>query len=297
MIRDLRSMGPRTTAPPSSPAVAFSRDLITQSGTGADSSTRTGRAFTIGVTSPRLLTCKRGLAAHLAAQLATMTKSEDLSVCVVDADVESRDVGARFGVTDPVLLDLAKMVAVGTQQKRVEEIVTRLDPPGLSVLPTKLPPPALLPLLRTKTSALLAPLGTAYDFLVIDTSVGLGVETPEWDRTILAHIDVLLVAVTADPAAFGGALRYLNALAAAQAKGTLPSTFEVQLVLTGSDYDGSRTLLDEDALDRKLAGLPIIGSVPQLWGRQRPDGPLGADLDAGLRDRLAAVLRSLTGLE
>jgi hypothetical protein len=71
----------------------------------------------------------------------------------------------------------------------------------------------------------------------------------------------------------------------------------VQLVLTGSDYDGSRTLLDEDALDRKLAGLPIIGSVPQLWGRQRPDGPLHAEMDAALRDRLAAVLRSLTGLE
>jgi cellulose biosynthesis protein BcsQ len=297
MIRDLRSMGPRVGAPPNGPGVAFSRDLITHTGATSESSTRTRRAFTIGVTSPRLLTCKRGLAAHLAAQLATMIQGEDLSVCVVDADVESRDIGARFGVNDPVLLDLAKTVTASNPRARVEDIVTRLDPPGLSVLPTKMPPPALLPLLRTKTSTLLTPLGTAYDFLVIDASVGLGIETPDVDRAILAHIDVLLVAVTADPAAFGGALRYLNALAAAQAKGALPSTFEVQLVLTGSDYDGSRTLLDEDALDRKLAGLPIIGSVPQLWGRQRPDGPLGADMDADLRDRLGAVLRALTGLE
>jgi MinD-like ATPase involved in chromosome partitioning or flagellar assembly len=296
MIRDLRAAPPYL---PNSPSLAFARGLITEPATtdGRDTPARTRRAFTIAVTSPRLLTCKRGLAAHLAAQLAIMGRADDETVCVVDADVESRDIGARFGVTSPVLLDVAKMMGVAGTTTQVEQIVSRVDPPGLSVLPTRPPEAALLPLLQSKTATLLGPLATAFDYLVVDAPVGLGVEAPERDRAVLDNVDALVVAVAADPATFGSALRYLSALGDAVRRGSLPSTFEIHIVLTGSDVDGSRSLLDEDGLERKLEGLPVIGAVPQLWGRQRPNGPFDLDLDVALRERLTDIARTIIAFE
>jgi MinD-like ATPase involved in chromosome partitioning or flagellar assembly len=296
MIRDLRAAPPQMPAS-TTQALAFSRGAITDPNAHADA-LRTRRAFTIAVTAPRLITCKRGFAAHLAVQLGELVRAEGATTCVVDADVESRDIGVRFGVDGPVLLDIAKRVAVTTNDVHVEDLITRLDQFNLSVLPTQPPQPALLPLLRTKTAALLGPLATGFDFVVIDAPVGLGVDTHEleWDRSVLQQVDALVVAVAADPASFGSALRYLSALVAAIARGALPSTFEISMVLTGSEADGSRTLLAEHELDRKLEGLPIIGSVPQLWGRQRPNG-LVAQLDGALQERLTGIARRITGYE
>jgi MinD-like ATPase involved in chromosome partitioning or flagellar assembly len=295
MIRDLRASPPQLPSS-TTQALAFSRGAITGGNNAGDDTLRTHHAFTVAVTAPRLLTCKRGFAAHFAVQLANLVRAENASVCVVDADVESRDIGVRFGVEGPVLLDVAKRLSVAGPA-RVDEIVSRIDELNLSVLPTQPPQPALLPLLRNNTAALLGPLASGFDFVVVDAPVGLGVDSLEWDRSVLQLVDALVVAVTADPASFGSALRYLNALVAAVARGALPSTFEIFMVLTGSDADGTRTLLAEPALERKLEGLPVIGSVPQLWGRQRPNGVLEAQLDMATQERLAAIVRKVTAYE
>ena len=66
------------------------------------------------------------------------------------------------------------------------------------------------------------------------------------------------------------------------------------VVLTGRDEDGTRSLLTERDIDRKLRGIPVIASVPQLWGRQRPETPLDLDEHLGLQRELAALIDRVT---
>jgi len=101
------------------------------------------------------------------------------------------------------------------------------------------------------------------DYVVIDAPVSLGLGAFDWERTMLRQVDVLLVAVTAEASGLGGVLRYLNAITAAKNNGALPSTFDAHVVLTGRDEDGTRSLLTERDIDRKLRGIPVIASVPQ----------------------------------
>ena len=247
------------------------------------------------MTAPRLITCKRGLAANLAATLAAAAAADGSSVCVVDADLESRDVGARFGVDGPQLLDVANSIALnGLEVLHRGDAVAHIDPPGLSVIPIRPPQPSLVPLLHKKASALLPPLRSSFDFIVIDAPIAIGTGPDEWERAILRQVDVLLVAVSAEAAALGSALRYMNALAAARNSGVLASGFETHIVLTGSEEDGSRTLLTERELDRKLGGIPVIASIPQLWGRRRPDSAVGTALSPTLHDELADIVKKLT---
>ena len=88
-------------------------------------------------------------------------------------------------------------------------------------------------------------------------------------------------------------LRYLNAIAAAKNNGALPSTFDAHVVLTGRDEDGTRSLLTERDIDRKLRGIPVIASVPQLWGRQRPETPLDLGAHAELQRDFATIVDRL----
>jgi MinD-like ATPase involved in chromosome partitioning or flagellar assembly len=299
VIRDLRSAQWRTAAPPSR-SLAFARDDIIRAGqsstasSGARAGGQTDRALTIAVTSPRTITCKRGFAANLAAHLAARVASAGSSVCVVDTDLESRDVGIRFDVDSPTLLDVANNLALRDGTARLTEMIPRIDPPGLHVLPTRLPQSALVPLLHTKTTSLLGPLRAAFDYLVIDAPVAVGLGTFEWERTMLRQVDVLLVAVTAEASSLGGVLRYLNAIAAAKNSGALPATFDAHVVLTGRDEDGTRSLLTERDIDRKLRGIPVIASVPQLWGRQRPETALDLGAHASLRREFSVIVDRVT---
>jgi MinD-like ATPase involved in chromosome partitioning or flagellar assembly len=174
----------------------------------------------------------------------------------------------------------------------LEQIIARIDPPGLYVLPTRPPEPALAPLLRTKTPKVFGPLAATFDFVVVDAPVGLGADAPDEDLPVMQRVDALIVAVTADRASFGSLLRYLNVIEAAVDRVRLPSTFDVHVVLTGSDHDGSRTVFD-DELDDKLEGLPVIGWVPQLWGRHRPDGSLSY-VDSELREAFGVIVERVT---
>lgn len=289
MIRDLRA------APPMPPAVtgdslAFARDAVARSrpAPAAPGTETTPRAFTIAVTSPRQLACKRGIAAHVAVELAA--SRPDARVCLVDADIESRDIGTRFGVTGPLLLDVAKRIAFEPRVD-VESMITRATP-NLWVLPTRPPEPALAPMVHSKTSSVLGALRTSFDVVVIDAPIGLGVDIPDVGRSLLRHVDSLLVAVTADAAACGSAIRYLNAVIVAIDKGNLPGRYDANIVLTGSDHDGSRTLLDEDDIESKLQDLPVVAWIAQQWGRQRPDGRM-APLDPASRDALRALVDQL----
>ena len=296
MIRDLRSAQWRSAGPtPPSRSLAFARDDIMRSTSIAErSDPLTDRALTIAVTSPRTITCKRGFAANLAAHLAAQVTPDGSSVCVVDTDLESRDVGIRFDITGPTLLEVANQMALRDSSATLTDLIPRVDPPGLHVLPTRLPQSALVPLLHKKTNSLLAPLRNAFDFVVIDAPVSVGLGTFDWERTMLRQVDVLLVAVTAEASSLGGVLRYLNAIAAAKNNGALPSTFDAHVVLTGRDEDGTRSLLTERDIDRKLRGIPVIASVPQLWGRQRPETPLDLDFHAGLHREFAAIIDRVT---
>jgi MinD-like ATPase involved in chromosome partitioning or flagellar assembly len=291
MIRDLRNARAYNAAPDVA-SLAFSRAAVASTQEVKPSDGEAGHhttACTIAVTAPRLITCKRGVAAHLAASLALTSTSE--SVCVVDIDIESRDIGTRFGVTAPLLLDVANTLGSAIVRTPIEERLTH-TPSGVAVLPTRPPAPALLPQFEAKTPAVVRALRSAFDFLVVDAPVGLG-EAP-WHTDILRSVDVLLVAVTADASALGSALRYLHTLASARNRGILPSTFATHVVLTGAD-DGSRTIEDVDVA-RKLQGISVLGSIPQLWGRQRPAGALDA-LEPELARALASIVQRATTAE
>lgn len=300
MIRDLRSSPPRAPQSrgvvPASRSLAFAREDITRSATALANmaETKSDRALTVAVTAPRMLTCKRGFAANLAVHLAARVAPEGSSVCVVDTDLESRDVGIRFDVTGPTLMEVASDLGLRDGRCPLADAIAKVDPPGVHVLPTRLPQSALVPLLHSKTTGLLGPLRAGFDYVIIDAPVAVGLGTFDWERTMLRGIDVLLVAVTAEAAALGGVLRYLNAIAAAKNNGALPTTFEAHVVLTGRDDDGTRTLLGEQDIERKLRGIPVIASVPQLWGRQRPDTALDLGLRATRQSEFAAIVDRLT---
>jgi MinD-like ATPase involved in chromosome partitioning or flagellar assembly len=293
MIRDRTDH--RRDPSPTSRSLAFSRQDIARSAvTERERGVHADRALTIAVTSPRSITCKRGFASMFAAHLAARVVPERASVCLIDTDLESRDVGVRFDLSTPTLLDVANAVTLRDSSVQLSDVIPRIDPPGLHVLPTRLPQTALVPLLHNKTTALLPHLRAAFDFVVIDAPVTVGLGPFDWERTMLRQVDVLLVAATAEASALGGLLRYLNAIATAKNNGALPPTFDAHVVLTGRDEDGTRSLLTEADIERKLRGIPVIGSVPQCWGRQRPETALDADMQASLHGDFAAIVDRVT---
>lgn len=291
MIRNVQTWN-RATRGDAPESLAFARGDVRRAATRVETRDA-GRAFTIAVTAPRTITCKRGVAAHLGAHLADFVRGEGSSVCVVDLDLDSRDLGIRLGVDHPTVFDLASLPR-GTNAEELARLVPRLDGLGLSVLPTRRPADVMLPLLQRKSVELLPALRTSFDFVVIDAPVGVGVQADQWQRDLLREIDVLVVAVSADPAAAGGMLRYLSTLTASRDRGGIPKTFEVHVVLTGSDEDNSRTLLAERELDRALRGISVISRVPQLWGRGRPELALGVEFDPEIRRPFAAMVDFLT---
>jgi len=293
MIRDLRTGAP-AGAPPKSESLAFAREHVLGVTRGSQAENSIG-AFTIAVTAPRMPTCKRGLAAHLGMYLARAKAGHGLSACVMDTDLDSRDVGLRFDVTQPTLLDLVNDRDLRDDPDKLRAAIAH-DANGLAVVPVQIPSGPLLPLLQNKAVALLDQLRAAFDFVVVDAPIGFGVNGDGWEASMLQRVDALVIAVSAESSAFGGALRYLNALGAARSGGALPSSFDTHVVLTGSEDDGSRSLLTQRALDRNLRGVPIVASIPQLWGRRVPGVRGSAPLPARLDQEFAAIVTALTGI-
>jgi hypothetical protein len=257
-------------------------------------------AFTVGITSARFEACKRGLAANYAASVA---RREDQSVCVIDADPRSCDVGARLAVTAPTLRRFTAPKLDGTVDKLDARRLPRLAFPPLHVLPAE---HSYLDVdHRQAYDAALGAAREAFDVVVVDLPVGAGRPGPTLDGRMVDRLDALLVAATPDRAALAATLRHLELFADAHERGAIAPHVSVAVVMTGDE--GSTLLEPGDVAE--LLGDACIGHVPQLWGRSLPNlgfGPtlgiksLEAELDrvhgvlADRRvDRVAVAMRAL----
>lgn len=237
-------------------------------------------ALTVGVTSARNPACKRGVAVNLAASLAR-DPERALRVCVVDADPLNLDVTTRLAVRGPALEDFADGLAPEPSA------LGSVHEPALWVLPTA---GTGVGLTHRATDRALRQLRDDFDVIICDL-VG-GPSGPA--RAVsgrLEQLDWLLLAVTPDHESVSDAAHFLDELRQLQDNGDIAEAVRVGVVITG---DESSVGLSADAVGAAL-GCPVLGSVPQIWGRAAPNLGFGAalgiaDLDdaiADLFDRLA----------
>jgi cellulose biosynthesis protein BcsQ len=255
-------------------------------------------ALTIGVTSARFEACTRGFAANYAAALAA---DEQQSVCVVDADPRSCDVGTRLGVVGPTMRRFTAPKLRGEVERLDARKLACMAYPSLRVLPIE---PAFVDLdYRAAYDAAITAVREAFDVVVVDLPVGAGRPGPTLDGRMVDRLDVLLVAVTPDRAALAATLRHLELFAEAHTRGAIAPHVSARVVITG---DEASTVLGPDEVTDQL-GDAYAGHVPQLWGRALPNLGFGPTLGvtfleeelrrvhetaAGLRmDRVVAALR------
>jgi hypothetical protein len=255
----------------------------------ARSDNRGVSALTIGITTARDPACNRGLAVNLAASRARSTAG-NLRVCVVDADPCSHDVTTRLALSGRTPEDVGGYPQVcvpgldGPVDALVDALDTVLDPP-LWVLPSgaEVGPahPTLADLLRT--------LRTRFDLVVCDLAGGAGRRDREMSGPF-DELDWLLVAVTPGIEPVEAAARFLAQFEAARDCGHICGSLRVGLVTTG---DESSTELSSDEVADML-GVPVVGSVRQLWGRAVPNVGFGAALGIGeLDDSVSALFERL----
>jgi MinD-like ATPase involved in chromosome partitioning or flagellar assembly len=226
-------------------------------------------AFTVGVTAARFEACKRGFAANYAAILA---RHELSSVCVVDADPRSCDVGTRLAVQGPALRRVAEKYLAGPAPIPASRAICRLAYPPLHVLPVE-PGYVDAEHLRAYNAAMIA-VRNEFDVVVVDLPVGAGRPGPTLDQRMVDHVDLLVLTVTPDRPALAATLRYLELFAAAQEKREIAPHVRVACVLTG---DEGSTVLDPDDVEELLEGA-VVARVPQLWGRALPNVGFGPTL-------------------
>ncbi|MCU1430589.1 MAG: hypothetical protein JWL83_4589 [Actinomycetia bacterium] len=242
-------------------------------------------ALTIGVTAARFEACKRGLAANYAAILA---RREDVSVCVVDTDSRSCDVGTRLAIRGTSLQRFAAPRVAGKGAILPARALPRLVFPPLSVLPVE---PAFIDLdFGLAYDAALAAVREAFDVVVVDLPVGAGRPGPTLDGRMVDKVDVLLIAATPDRSALAATLRHLELFEEALDRGAVAPHVRAAAVMTG---DEGSTLLDPIDVAEML-GDGLIGHVPQLWGRSLPNFGFGPTLGVAFLeaeiDRMHALL-------
>jgi MinD-like ATPase involved in chromosome partitioning or flagellar assembly len=241
------------------------------------------RTLTIGVTASRFEDCKRGIAANYAANHAAGRAKRagegNVSVCVVDADPRSCDVGTRLGVSGTSLQRFGM-----SPSARAAAPLPRLVYPPLTVLPAE---PAYVDLeYRQAYEGALGAVQGAYDVLFVDLPVGTGRPGPTLDARLTDHLDVLLIAVTPHRAAIAATLRHLELIDEARERGSLDPALPVGVVITGDE--GSSVL--DAAETAELIGDAVVGVVMQLWGRALPNFGFGPTLGiGGLTEQFDAV--------
>ena len=242
-------------------------------------------ALTIGITTARFAECKRGLAVNLAASLARDPSRR--RVCVVDADPLSLDVTTRLAVRGPYLEDFAEpdVPSVGG--------LGAVHEPPLSVLPSSA---ACVGMTRRGTERVLPLLRAEFDVVVCDL-IG-GPTGPERVAGRLAPLDWLLIAVTPDVEPVEATAHFLDRFAEARDRGDIAASVRLGIVATGDEGSvGQRgsTELSSEVIAKSL-GCPVVGSVPQLWGRSAPNLGFGAALGiAELDDAVGALFTRLAG--
>ena len=226
-------------------------------------------ALTVGITTARFATCKRGLAVNLAAIRAREVTGS--RVCVVDADPRSLDVTTRFGVRGPYLEDFAEQVVSADDLASVHE-------PPLWVVPSA---DAGVGLAYEGAARALPRLRRDFDLVICDVLGGPAGPARVLGR--LEQLDWLLVAVTPDVEPVETAVRFLAQFDEALRRGDVASSVRVGIVTTG---DEGSTDLSSEVVGRAL-GRPVVGSIRQLWGRTAPNLGFGAAL--GIEELEASV--------
>ena len=243
-------------------------------------------AFTVGVTSARFEACKRGVAANYAAILA---RHESGSVCVIDADPRSCDVGTRLGVADTSLHRFAAPKLSGELEKLDARTLPALDFPPLHVLPAE---PAFVDLdYRLSYDAAVTAAREAFDVVVVDMPVGAGRPGPTLDGRLVDRLDGLLLTVTPDRAALAATLRHLELFAEAHHRGAIAPHVFIAVAVTGDE--GSSALEADDVVE--VLEDACVGTIPQLWGRALPNEGFGPTLGiAFLEDAIDRVHGALS---
>jgi Mrp family chromosome partitioning ATPase len=225
-------------------------------------------AFTVGITSARFEACKRGVAANYAAVLAC---DEAQTVCLVDADPRSCDVGTRLASGGVTLNRWAAACRDERASGLPRRDLQRLAYPPLFVLPVE---PMSVNGDSTEAHDIALPvLRDAFDVVVVDLPVGAGRPGPTLDARLVDHFDALIVTVTPDRAALAATLRYLELFAAAVERGAVADHVDIAVVITG---DEGSVRLDPDDVADCLGG--VTGRLHQLWGRALPNRGFGPTL-------------------
>jgi len=234
-------------------------------------------ALTIGITTARSPECKRGIAANVAASLARALGPGQ--VCVVDGDPLVRDVTTRLCVRGPLVEDFAAAAPPPVSR------LGRLHHPPLAVLGSagaglgrlRLAAQTAAPLLRER-------------FAVVVWDLVGGPSGP--GRVVggrLDALDWLLLAVTPRADAVAAAAHFVEHFETARARGALHPRLRFGVVCTGDEGSTEMTVGEvADALP-----VPVVGSVPQLWGRAEPNLGFGAALAIPQLDESVAALHAL----
>lgn len=209
----------------------------------------------VGITNTRLNAAKRGIAVELALRLVAAANTP---VCLVGADPTDRDVERRM----PELLDgyehTLRQISDGTRSLEATFV------PARRLCIVSVPD-------RAGVEAVLPELRSTFRCVVIDapSRVGSGVGIA---RVLVEHLNVLLVASELTAGELVDARNYVNQFAA------IPRAKHLAIrVVTSGHAEDSR--MSRAQLDRRLAALPVVGRIPQLWGRASDHSPTDDDLD------------------
>ena len=236
-------------------------------------------ALTIGITTARFATCKRGLAVNVAAIRAR--GAAERRVCVVDADPRALDVTTRLAVSGPCLEDFA-------ERRVATEAIARVHEPPLWVLPSA---GGGIGLAYRAAAKAMPQLRDDFDIVICDLLGGPAGAARVFGR--LEHLDWLLLAVTPDVEPVESAARFLQQFDEATERGDIAESVRVGIVTTG---DESSTDLHPDVVERAL-GRPVVASVRQLWGRAAPNMGFGAALGIDELDEAVGTLFGRLGPE
>jgi hypothetical protein len=218
-------------------------------------------ALTVGVTTAKHPECKRGLATNIAATLARHN-AVSARVCVVDADPLALDVTTRLPVAGPVLEDFARPSAPAAAR------IARVGwPSQLAVLPCG---GGSVARVHLAAEPALRELRDAFDLVVCDVPGG-----PSGPGLALGArlelLDWLVLAVTPTRPAVAATNHFLELFQTGRTHGEIGGV-KLAVVCTGDENSCELSTSEVDT----MLDVPVVGRIPQLWGRTKPNRGFGA---------------------
>jgi cellulose biosynthesis protein BcsQ len=202
------------------------------------------------------------VATNFAASLARHS-AVSARVCVVDADPLALDVTTRLPVRGPYLEDFARAKAPDASA------VGRIGSPALSVLPNR---GGSVARIHLAAEPAFHELREAFDLVVCDLPGG-----PSGPGNALGArlelLDWLVLTVTPERTAVAATNHFLELFHTARDRGDI-GRVQLAVVCTGDESSAPMSTGEvEAALD-----VPVLGRIPQLWGRSEPNRGFGAAL-------------------